>query len=140
MTFVLFCLYLLYKLLSNLCFGLFISSLQNIRQLLICLVFIFFTKYQITFVLFCLISSLQNIKTISCIVLSYIFFTKYQTTFVLFCRISSLQNIRQPLFCFVFIFYTKYQTTFVLFCLYLLYKIIDNLCFVLSLSSLQNIR
>ena len=53
-TFVLFCLYLFYKIFSDLCFVLFISLLQNIQRPLFCFVYIYFTKYSATFVLFCL--------------------------------------------------------------------------------------
>ena len=105
-----FCLYLLYKIVGNLCFVLFISPLQNIKQPLFCFVYISFTKYKATFVLFCLFL-LYKILSNLC--------------FVLF--ISP--------FCFVYI-----TATFVLFCLYLLYKILSNLCFVLFISPLQNIK
>ena len=100
-----------YKILSKLCFVLFISPLQNIKQPLFCFVYISFYKIlsNLCFVLFCLYLLLQNIKQPS----------------VLFCLYLLLQNIKQPLFCF---------------CLYLLYKMLCNFCFVLFISPIQNIK
>ena len=113
------CLHLLYKILSNLCFVLFTSPLQNVF-VLFCLHLLYKILSNLCFVLFT--SPLQNIKQ------------------PLFCFVSPLQNIKQPLFRFVYISFTKYYATFVLFCLHLLYKILSNLCFVLFTSPLQNIK
>ena len=121
-----FCLHFLCKILSNLCFVLFTSPLQNIKPPLFCFVYIFLTKYYATFVLFCL-HLLYKILSNLCFVLiclHLLYKILSNLCFVLFT--SPLQNIKQPLSCFVYIFLTKYYATFVLFCLHLLYKILSN--------------
>ena len=149
---VLFCLYLLHKILSNL-----------LHKISSPFVYISFTKYSATFVLFCLYllhKILSNLHVLFCLYLLHkilssfciyllhkIFssfclyllhkmlssFCLYLLCVVLF--ISPSQNIKQSPCVVLFISPSQnVKQPFVLFCLYLLHKILSNLCVVLFIS------